>query len=305
VQLVAQFSVARHYPDLLRLAQEKADQQLGVNALSALLDKNQGPLLLKALAGSDDKAARATLQAISTAADDRAVAPLLALVSDENKDVELRRLAVRALARSRNGARALVHMARDNKLNSDLKQAAGAALAAASWRDVKDEAARLFPLPPAKDNHPLPPFGDLVRMRGDARRGKNIFNTTGTCATCHTVNGIGKDVGPNLSEIGKKLSREALLESILYPSAGIAQNYETYVVALKNGGTVTGLLASQTAEAVSIKGADAIVRTFPRSDIEEMAKSPLSLMPADLQKLLTTQDLADVVDYLLTLRGKE
>ena len=57
-----------------------------------------------------------------------------------------------------------------------------------------------------------------------------MFHTTGTCIQCHQVNGLGKEVGPNLSEIGKKLTKQALFESILYPSAGISHNFETWVV---------------------------------------------------------------------------
>ncbi len=70
----------------------------------------------------------------------------------------------------------------------------------------------------------------------------------------------------------------------------------------KAGGLETGLLVSDTADAVILKGADAITRSFKRGDIESLRKSPISLMPADLHKVLTPQDLADLVDYLLTLR---
>src|SRR5438105_13912869 len=115
----------------------------------------------------------------------------------------------------------------------------------------------------------------------------------GTRAPCDIVNGAGKEVGPNLSEIAKRLGREALFESILFPSASISHNYESYVVETKKGDLVNGLLVSQTRDEVAIKSADAIVRTFRRADIETMARSPISIMPADLHKELTANDLAD------------
>ena len=149
---------------------------------------------------------------------------------------------------------------------------------------------------------PLPAFAELVKMRGEASKGQTVFMKAGTCANCHIVNGAGKEVGPNLSEIGKKLSREAILESILFPSAGISHNYETYVLETKAGGLETGLLVSDTLDGVTLKGADGITRTFKRDAIESLRQSPISLMPADLHKALTPQDLADLVDYLLTLR---
>jgi putative heme-binding domain-containing protein len=227
---------------------------------------------------------------------------LLEVVRNDKGELEQRRQAVRAAAKTNNGAKALIKLAQTGKMNDQLKPAAGAALGVVPWADVKTEAAKLFPLPPAKEGKPLPPFADLVRMKGSAAKGKEVFKTIGTCANCHIINGEGKDVGPNLSEIGKKLSREALLESILYPSAAISHGYEAYVVATKNGSVETGLLTSDTAEAVTLKGADSILRTFKRGDIETMQKSPVSLMPADLHKALTAQDLADLLDYLLTLK---
>jgi putative membrane-bound dehydrogenase-like protein len=302
VELVSRLSLAEHYPDLLALAQKVPDQQLGVTALRTLLEKGQAQLIGQALRSGDEKAALATVQALATAVDDRSVALLLPLAQDAKRDVELRRQAVRALARTRGGALALVNLARTKRLGEDLQPVAGSALGRAPWPDVKASAARLFPLPASKENRPLPPLAELVRLRGDPANGRKVFATTGTCATCHTVNGEGKDVGPDLSEIGKKLSREAVLEAIVFPSAGIDHNYETWVAELKSGGVVNGLLASKTAEGVSLKGADGIVRTFKRDEIDNLAKSPVSLMPADLAKALTVRELTDVVEYLLTLR---
>ena len=116
------------------------------------------------------------------------------------------------------------------------------------------------------------------------------------------VHGKGKEVGPNLSEIGSKLSREAFFESILYPSAAISHNYDYYAVALESGNIVTGIITSQTAESITLKASDALVRTFKRSDISAIKKQNISIMPADLQKEMSAQDLADVVAYLTTLK---
>ena len=109
---------------------------------------------------------------------------------------------------------------------------------------------------------------------------------------------------PICSEIGKKLSREAILWSRSFsPAPGISHNYETYLAPRQKPAALeTGLLVSDTAEAVTLKGADAITRSFKRGDIESLRQSPISLMPADLHKTMTPQDLADLVDYLLTLR---
>ncbi len=129
-----------------------------------------------------------------------------------------------------------------------------------------------------------------------------MFHTTGTCLQCHQVNGLGKEVGPNLSEIGKKLTKQALWESIVYPSAGISHNYESWVVALTDGNILTGLITSETPDEIVLKDAKSIVRTIRKSEIDQRRKSETSLMPADLQKLLSEKELVDIVEFLTTLR---
>jgi putative heme-binding domain-containing protein len=187
-------------------------------------------------------------------------------------------------------------------LDEALKPAAAFPLNSAPWEDVRKEAANLFPLPPPRNNEPLPPLTQLVGMKGDVQRGRQVFQKTGECAKCHVVNNEGKEVGPNLSEIGGKLSKPALLESILYPSAGIAHSYETWSAVLEDGNIVTGLMVSQTADAVTLKKEDGLTVTLRPSQIEDLVKQKISIMPADLQKTMTTQELVDVVEYLTTLK---
>ena len=115
---------------------------------------------------------------------------------------------------------------------------------------------------------------------------------------------MGREIGPNLTEIGSKLSREAMFESVLYPSAGISHNFELWTVVMASGTTVNGMLTSNTDEEIRIKGDDALVRTFKKSDVEELVKQKISMMPADLQKTMTTQELADVVEYMQSLKKK-
>jgi putative heme-binding domain-containing protein len=158
-------------------------------------------------------------------------------------------------------------------------------------------------LPKVRDGGQLPSVAELMRQEGDASRGQTLFSGAATCAKCHVVNGTGKGVGPDLSGVGTKLSRQALYESILAPSAAISHNYETYTALLDDGRSLTGLLISQSPEEVIIRGPDAIDLTIPTAAIEELVKQPVSLMPADLAATLTAQELTDLVAWLETLRG--
>jgi putative membrane-bound dehydrogenase-like protein len=301
VELVGKFGLADRYAELLTLAQKHPGEQIGVDAMRMLLDKNQVTLIGKGLA-ADKEAAIATAQALASAASEKANTLLLPIVADTQKDLELRRQATRALAKNKNGAVQLIKLAQAKKLDAGLKEAAGSALSIAPWKDVVQQAVKLFPAPAGKDNKPLPTIPSLVKMKGNAASGQVVFAKTGTCAKCHVVNGEGKDVGPNLSEIGKKLSREAIYEAILYPSASISHNYETYIVETKAGNQASGLLVSKTPTEITLKDAESLLRTYKVADVESIARSPVSIMPADLHKALSTQDLADLVEYMQTLR---
>jgi len=160
-------------------------------------------------------------------------------------------------------------------------------------------------VPPAKGGKKPPPVSELLARKGNPVNGKSLFAGAGTCAKCHIVNGEGKAVGPNLSGIGVKLSREALYESILAPSAAISHSYETFTALLEDGRSVTGLLISQSPEKIVIRGADSIDVTLPAGEVEELVKQPVSLMPADLATTLSPDELVDLVAWLETLRATQ
>src|SRR5690606_10972385 len=148
------------------------------------------------------------------AADARTVDLLLATVGDVDRSPNARRGAIRALGSIRAGAQALQKLAESGAYDPLLKEALAATLHTAKWQDVKEQALALFPLPAGRDSAPAPPIGQLVEQAGDVARGRIAFHSTGTCAKCHVVNGIGLNIGPELSEIGRKLSKQALFESI-------------------------------------------------------------------------------------------
>ena len=300
---MGRFGLKDHYPELLRLAHRNADEQLGVDAVRTLLAKGQGGLLNRGLAAKSEVDATSLARALANASDARAVAVLRPVFDNAKRPLSVRREAVRGVVRgSKNSANQVLARVRQKTLSVDLRQAAGAALVTHPDPNIRKQAISLFPPLPSKDKKPLPPIAELSRRKGNVARGLKLFTTTATCAKCHKVNGKGKEVGPDLSGIGRKLSRTALYESVLFPSAGISHNYESWVVALADGTVVTGLLISRTPDNVTIRNVEAIDRKMATGDIEELKKQTISLMPADLQKLMTAADLVDVVEYLVTLR---
>jgi putative heme-binding domain-containing protein len=114
------------------------------------------------------------------------------------------------------------------------------------------------------------------------------------------VKSEGKEVGPP-SESAQSLARKRCTNDP-DPSAGVSFNYETWALRTFDGTVLTGILVSQTDDAVELKTAESIVHKLSKDDIDQMKKSPLSIMPADIPKLLKAQDLVDIVEYLITLR---
>jgi len=257
------------FPELLALARKAPNDQLGVDAMRALLERDQSKLVLAGITDAKDReGALAILTAVGNASHPGANGMLTALVVNGKADLELRRQATRALARTKPGAAAILKLAQGKQLAKELEAAAGSALHQSTAKEIRSAAQKLFPLPAAKDNAPIPVIAELVKLKGNVAAGKEVFAKVGTCANCHVINGEGKEVGPNLSEIGKKLAKEALFESILYPSASISHNFETWVVETRKGDVLNGLLVSQTPDEVVVKGADALLRSLKKADVD-------------------------------------
>jgi putative membrane-bound dehydrogenase-like protein len=302
VDLIERLRLPGYTADLLALAQTNAQDTLGVRAVRLVLDLGDTSAIETALRSRELKTVEDTIAALANSADPRAGQLLWPLVDDAKRPLDIRRQAIRGAGRTTRGANEILTRVDRGRLEASLREAASAAVYASASEPIRARAAKVFPLPPAVDSRPLPPVRQLVRRTGDPRKGEIVFATIGTCAKCHVVNGQGKEVGPNLSEIGAKLSRPALYESILFPSAAISHNFSAYTVVLTNGNAVSGILISRTPDSIAIRGIDAITRTYRMAEVEEIKEQSVSLMPADLQKTMNADDLVNVVEYLTTLK---
>ena len=138
---------------------------------------------------------------------------------------------------------------------------------------------------------------------GDVIRGKNLFTIKKTsCIACHTVQGQGAQIGPDLTKVGQIRSRMDILESILFPSASFVRGFESVTVTTTAGLEVTGILSRETPEAVYLKTTQREEVRVPRKEIDELRPSKLSIMPTGLDKVLTVSELRDVVAYLQSLK---
>ena len=138
---------------------------------------------------------------------------------------------------------------------------------------------------------------------GDAERGRALFMSEKTkCGTCHRIGEQGNRVGPDLTQIGSNRGANDLLESIVFPSASIVRDYETYQVLTDDGRVLSGLLAKESSGELVIQQASGEKITINRDEMDEIATMPTSVMPSGMDEVLSSQDLADVVAFLRTLR---
>ena len=236
--------------------------------------------------------------------DDRRFVPVvLPVLGVATNAIEIRRSAVTALARVNEGANSLLGLSRSNLLSDDVRFMTGTLLRSSRWPAVKADAEKQFPAPVGKGADPLPPLSELLRRTGDGIRGAAVFRRADIgCIQCHQVNGEGVDFGPKLSEIGVKLGKDALAESILDPSAGISFGFEAWSIQLKNGDELTGLITGETEDEISVKTQGGTVTRYKKAEVARREKQALSIMPAGLQQNMTTQDFVDLLEYLASLK---
>ncbi|MAX40072.1 MAG: hypothetical protein CME33_26320 [Gimesia sp.] len=144
----------------------------------------------------------------------------------------------------------------------------------------------------------------LVALPGDSREGKKLFFEMAglQCRNCHRVHQHGKELGPDLTQIGKKLSKQELLENIIEPSRKIDEKYFTCVVQLRSGKVVSGLLLNRDETVVRLKDAKNEVLELAPKEIESLTMQKKSIMPDQLLRDLTAEQAAHLLAYLESLK---
>ncbi len=301
VELVRDFRLRDQNAALLEYALANSADASALDALRALLASDGSDLLKSALTNSIQ--AGQLIEPLGKTADNRAAPLLLPLVNDRGRSVDHRRAAVQALARSQEGARGLLHLAASSTLPTDVRLLTATELNSVRWKPIQLEAAKILPLPAAKGDAAMPSTAELVHRSGDPRKGATIFRRPEiNCIGCHQAMGEGIDFGPNLSEIGTKLGKDALYESILDPSSGISFGFEAWAIILRNGDEAYGLLASETEDELVLKLQGGTLQRLKKVEIANREKQTQSIMPSGLQANLTAGEFVDLIEYLASLK---
>jgi putative heme-binding domain-containing protein len=135
---------------------------------------------------------------------------------------------------------------------------------------------------------------------GDVDRGRHLFSGKAVCSQCHRIGRQGANIGPDLTQIGGIRTRRDLLEAIVAPSATLARGYESVTV-VASGKQISGIVRSETHNALQLLTADRSETVVPRDEIDEIVPSRLSIMPQGLDRNLTDEELRDLLAFLASL----
>ena len=168
-------------------------------------------------------------------------------------------------------------------------------------RRHRDEALRGRALrllaPVASRDDVVKQYEAALTLAGFAARGRTNFLER--CASCHRLAGEGHSVGPDLETV-RTTGREKVLTSILDPNRDVQPNYQAYEIETRDDESFLGIIASESASAVTIRRAFGEHTTVPRSQIARMQGRGQSIMPEGLEAGLTAQDLADLLELILS-----
>ena len=144
----------------------------------------------------------------------------------------------------------------------------------------------------------LAKYRAIAEKPGDSAHGKQV---AAICVTCHTIQGQGGNIGPNLSGAGA-MNLEALLRSILTPNAAMEAGYRVYRVELNDDELIDGFLVSQDKDAVIVRIPNSEDRRIPRKQVRRANFVRRSLMPEGLLEALPEKDATDLLAYLRSLK---
>ena len=156
----------------------------------------------------------------------------------------------------------------------------------------------------------------IEQSPGDPRRGAALYRGKGGCAACHTVQGQGGAVGPELTDVGRRRGAAHLERSLLDPdnevfkgtsiyrnAVSITENFLVVHAVTRDGRTISGVRVNEDTFSIQLRDAAGALHSYSKADLRELRKEwGRSLMPS-YRSLFTPAELQDLIAYLLSLRG--
>jgi putative heme-binding domain-containing protein len=303
IELVQRYELKSENERLLELAINKPNESIGKNAAGLLLKFGGTPLITGVINGKDSSRANALISSLSKVGSKESIDMLQAISLSNKYPIALRKQAASKLGKSSSGEDRVLELLKNKKVPEQLIPDVVASVQQAWRKSVRTEASSYLPNAVKKVEKKVPSMPELLALKADAAGGKAVFMNY--CSVCHQVNNEGADFGPRLTEIGSKYPKDGMLKSIVYPSAGISFNSEGYEISLKDGSTLTGIISSKTETDIDLKYPGGSKQQIKTSDVKSIKQLKVSMMPEGLHESMSTQDLANLLEYLNGLKKKQ
>jgi len=224
------------------------------------------------------------------------------LVQDDQQPMAVRKIAVNSLGVGYASIWHLREVLEAYDIPDELKLVAANKMLSA-YRPVDRELGMKYLTRLAPGSDQMAPLQELVGMEGNIEQGHMHFQQY--CSSCHQVNGEGISFGPELSEIGNKLGKDALYGAIMQPSAGISHGFEGYLIKTHSGETYSGYILSENDRELTLRLTGGVTQRILKSAIASQKEMDQSLMTPGLHFVMGEEALVDVVTYLSNLKNLE
>jgi putative heme-binding domain-containing protein len=215
-----------------------------------------------------------------------------------NKEVSIEKRieAGNEMAKSLIGGRLLIGLATNNDLSDEIINGITEEILNNPALEIRTLASEYFKKSDGK-HFSIP---KILKNKGDSVEGESLF--LAKCSSCHKNGKTGNDIGPDLSSIGEKFDKTAILDAVINPNASIVFGYEPIMIRTKSGQAFYGFLLSE-GETTVLKDMTGNQIVIAPDNIESKEKMKMGIMPNAMALGLTEQDLTNLSTYLLTLKN--
>ena len=139
-------------------------------------------------------------------------------------------------------------------------------------------------------------YRGALELAGNLDRGRGLFKKH--CSTCHKVEGVGHEIGPNLATM-KSRGAETILVNVLDPNREVNPEFLNYVVLTDDGRTMSGMIAGESATSITLKRAESATDQVLRREIDTLQSTGMSIMPEGMEENIDVEAMADLIAYLM------
>jgi putative membrane-bound dehydrogenase-like protein len=293
LEIVSKYGLKEQKDRLLSLVMDAQDQGISQSAARTYVNLYGVNSMAKFFDNSDETKAIQAIEKFGSVDSEEIAKSLATVFTDTKRNLSVREAAAQAM-KGYNSEAYLWDMENKNQIPADMMPIAQKLLMSTWNSEIRAAATAKFGNSSSAEIN----VASLLAKSGSVENGKTIAQ--GYCLSCHVVGNEGVDFGPGLTQIGDKLSKEALYNSILNPSEGMGFGYETQLVKFKDGKEIQCIVNSKTEIDLIVKLVGSSQQTiYKLADIESVTQLDESLMP---KFPLSETELVDLVSYLETLR---